>query len=292
MATAVSLVIFGAAMRAKQLQSSAPRLFGISATKAPIVAIVRRGPSDWSHVGAWFTDDDVYESGAWLRGTLYPQKCDLSPDGRWLAYSAMKHPGDWPAGQIYEAISRLPWLTALAAWNSGTTYTRGIHFVDEPAASNVGDPDVGDATPCLRRYGLQLTRAGQFSVEHRRGWVESVETPPRGAGGHWDEKRLVEMVKDQPGGTLALHVDGAYAGFRSGDPGVDPASYWLSWGEDIEVLEDVQWADWDERGRLLVATFDGRLQVWSPDDGMVREVASLAESVPEAVTAPDWATEW
>jgi len=290
-AGAVGLNIPVVAVEVGQMQSSAPRIFGIPAKEAPIVAVIRRGPTDWSHIGAWFTDDGLYEPGAWLRGQVYPQKCDLSPDGRWLVYSAMSYPGDWPAGQIYEAISRLPWLTALAAWNSGTTYTRGMHFVDERDDSDVGDPDVGDATPCLQRFGLRWTRSGQFAVEHRRGWVESAGTPSREAGGPWDERRRVEMVRPQPGGTVTLHVDGAYAGFRSGHPSEDPPTYWTVTGNRMDVLEEAQWADWDAHGRLLVATTDGRLQTRSLD-GRVADVASLAELTPESVPAPSWASEW
>ncbi|MGH8892147.1 MAG: hypothetical protein ACRDWY_02395 [Actinomycetes bacterium] len=61
-----------------------PRLFGIPAENAPVVAVLRRGPSDWWHVGVWATDRMAYEPGAWVHGTVYPQRCDLSPDGRWL----------------------------------------------------------------------------------------------------------------------------------------------------------------------------------------------------------------
>lgn len=273
-------------------RSPGPRIFGIPAAAAPLVAVIRRGPSGWSHVGVWRTDEGVYEPGAWLRGTLYPQKCDVSPNGRWLAYSAMKQPADWPAGEIYEAVSRLPWLTALAAWNSGTTYTRGIHFTRNPADTDVGAPDVGDSAPCLERYGLCWTGAEQFSVEHRRGWHESGATLPRAAGGPWDEKRNVEMVKKQPGGAITLHVAGAYAGFRSGDPSVEPPVYWLTSGDDIGPLEAVQWADWNSSGRLLVATADGRLQTRSLGHGTLAEVADLGKLVPQPTPPPDWATEW
>jgi hypothetical protein len=61
-----------------------PRLFGIPATKASAIAVLRRGPSDWSHVGRSDPDAGTYESGSWIHGRLYPQRCDVSPDGRWL----------------------------------------------------------------------------------------------------------------------------------------------------------------------------------------------------------------
>lgn len=272
--------------------SSLPRIFGIGAADAPTVAVIRRGPSDWCHIGRWDLESDTYGPGAWFRGTLYPQKCDLSPDGRWLVYSAMKVGSDWPAGDIYEAISRLPWLTALAAWNSGTTYTRGIHFTADRSETDVGPPDVGDYAPCLARYGLRWTRPEQFAVEHRRGWQESEGTAPRDAGGAWDEKRRVEMVKAHPTRDLALHVEGRYAGFRAGDPNDGPPMYWLGPDEDVELLDDVQWADWDAHGRLLVATFGGLLQARSLAGEATVEVADLGQVSPQPALAPDWGQRW
>lgn len=203
----------------------------------------------------------------------------------------MKHPADWPGGEIYEAISRLPWLTALAAWNAGTTYTRGIHLVEERGSESVGEPDIGDARPFLRRYGLRLTGADQFSVERRRGWVESDSNPPRQAGGPWDDRRRVEMVKTQPGGQTTLHVEGNYAGFRSGDPNSGPPVYWTESNGEILVLEGVQWADWDSAGGLLTASNDGMLQTRAVDSE-VTDVADLGGLIPDPQPAPDWAAEW
>ena len=266
-----------------------PRVFGIPATQSPVVAVIRRGPSDWSHVGAWRTDTDTFEPGAWFRGTLYPQKCDLSSDGKWFVYSAMKQPGDWPAGAVYEAVSHLPWLTALAAWGSGTTYTRGLHFTAS-ADSEVGDPDVGvlDA----KRFGLRWNKPVQFCVERRRGWRESPDTPPPETGGPWDEKRHVEMTKRQPEGHWRLHVDGSYAAFRTSDPDPGSVSYWLTDDRDIVVLDDVQWADWDRNGDLLAATNDGGLQRRKLTTAVTTEVADLSLLKPRPRPAPKWASVW
>ena len=267
-----------------------PRIFGIPASDAPVVAIVRRGPSDWCHMGRWDLSNDTYHPGAWFRGVIYPQKCDLSPDGRFLLYSAMKVGSDWAAGEIYEAIARLPWLSALAAWNSGTTYTRGMHFVARAEDGDVGAPDVGDVAGCP--YGLRLTRPDQFAVERRRGWNESWSTGPRESGGPWDEQRRVEMVKGHPALDLALHVDGRYAAFRTGKPSDGAPAYWISSGDDREVLTDVQWADWDVSGRLLVATSGGRLEARSVTGGATADVADLGPLSPQPEPAPDWASKW
>jgi hypothetical protein len=58
-------------------------------------------------------------------------------------------------------------------------------------------------------------------------------------------------------------------------------------------LDDVQWADWDERGRLLVATRCGKLQVRELR-GLTCDVVfehDLAPLAPDPTPAPAWAAE-
>ena len=87
---------------------SGPRIFGIVANEAPVVAVIRRGPSSWCATGRWDVAAATYEPGTWIHGTVYPQRCDLSPDGRWLAAFVLKQSGDWAAGSAYVSLSRLP----------------------------------------------------------------------------------------------------------------------------------------------------------------------------------------
>ena len=101
----------------------APRLFGICATAADVVAVLRRGPSDWTHLGLWDLTSEQFHSGSWLRARVYQQRCDLSPDGRYLCYFALNGGAQWDAGDTYIAVSRLPWFTALAAWGELTSST-------------------------------------------------------------------------------------------------------------------------------------------------------------------------
>jgi len=273
---------------------TAPRIFCIPATAAPIVAVLRRGPSPWYHVGRWNVEEWTYEPGAWLRGRLFPQKCDVSPDGRWLAYSAQKHSARWPAGTIYEAISRLPWLHALAAWEAGSTYTRGFRFDAETMTSDLGPPDVGDVTPCLERYGLRINRAHQFAVERRRGWTETEDSASRHPGDLWDEKRRVRMSKPQPSGFAVLEVEGSYAAFRD-NPGLrEPPCYGVVEEGDVSPLEEAQWADWSASGVLLVATLAGRLEAHEWGGGAKSKIfeEDLAALTPAPEAAPQWASEW
>lgn len=278
----------------RSVKKPGPRIFCIPATASPILAVMSRGPSGWYHVGRWNVQEWVYEPGAWFRGRLFPQKCDLSPDGRWLAYSAHQPSARWPAGTIYEAVSRLPWLHALAAWEAGTTYTRGIRFDDEPTTSDLGTPDVEDVTPCLRRYGLRLNRACQFAVERRRGWVETDDSDPRDPKDLWDERRAVRMRKEQPNGSAVLQVAGAYAAFRDNPNARTPASYSITERGRTEVLGGVQWADWTATGILLTATTQGSLEAHAWADGLTRKIYEhdLAVLRPDPAPPPNWALEW
>jgi hypothetical protein len=122
------------------------RVFGIGATAADVVAVLRRGPSGWCHVGRWDVAARRYEPGSWLHGTLYPQRCDLSADGRYLCYVAFKGNSTWELGATYIAVSRLPWLTALAAWRTCGTWPRGAHFVADAGRCDLGPPGAGDTS--------------------------------------------------------------------------------------------------------------------------------------------------
>ena len=112
-----------------------PRLFVIFAESAHEAVIFRRGPARWCHVVRWDTMHDTFFRGAWFKGRIYPEKCDLSPDGRLLLYFA--HQGS-RVGTNYTtawtAISRSPWLTAIGLWPQGTTYGGGGRFTDNRSA--------------------------------------------------------------------------------------------------------------------------------------------------------------
>lgn len=108
------------------------RPFVIMARDAPVAAVIKRGPSDWYQVLRWDTTDDTITEGAWFRGRIYPEKCDLSPDGELIVVFC--HQGR-KVGTSYTdawtAVSRLPWLHALALWPQGTTYGGGGRFLDD-----------------------------------------------------------------------------------------------------------------------------------------------------------------
>ncbi len=269
-----------------------PRIYCIPATKAPIVAVLRRGPTNWSHIGRWDIEKGLYEPGAWLGGRLFPRRSDLSPDGRFLCYFAHKPSAAWEHGEAYVALSKLPWLTALHAFPTCGTWTRGYYFTEDHGENNLKDMKL--PIP----YGLRSIAAVQLANERRRGWEETLDSPKREPQDLWDERRNARMHKRQPQGNLLLCVESR--GWAGGEFGVDQAvdglrvRYWLEANGELEALDHLQWADWDREGHLLVATRSGKLQVLNFDgDGsevLFEEDLSIYE--PNPSPAPAWAQRW
>jgi hypothetical protein len=243
-------------------------------------------------VGRWDLEAPRYEPGAWLRGRLFPRRSDLSPDGRWLCYFAHKPTATWELGEAYVALSRLPWLTALHAFATCGTWTRGFHFTEDGAH---GDPEHAKLPI---PYGLRSIPMVQFANERRHGWEEAPDSPPREPTDAWDVRRNARMQRRQPAGDRLLCVESV--GMAGGEFGVDQAvdgmrvRYWLETDDELEPLDDLQWADWDRQGRLLAATRSGKLQIWNFDGGrcetLFEEDLSLLE--PQPVPAPAWAERW
>lgn len=269
-----------------------PRIYCIPATDASVVAVFRRGPSQWAHVGRWDLAAGRYEPGAWLAGRIFPRRADLSPDGIYLCYFAHKPSATWGHGEAYVAISKLPWLTALHALATCGTWTRGYYFTQD------GGNEDSRAAALPIPYGLRSIPAVQFANERRRGWIEAPDSPIRNPNDTWDERRNARMRKPQPHGTRILCVESV--GWAGGEFGADQAvdglsvRYSMESGGDIEMLDDLQWADWNREGELLVATRSGRLQVRRCVDArsVVTFEADLSTLEPNPVPAPSWAGHW
>jgi hypothetical protein len=113
-----------------------PRLFVIFAPRAHEAVIFRRGPARWYHVIRWNTEHDRFYRGAWFKGRIYPEKCDLSPDGELLLYFV--HQGSRLRTTYTDAwtgISHSPWLTAIGLWPQGTTFGGGGRFTADRSAT-------------------------------------------------------------------------------------------------------------------------------------------------------------
>ena len=111
------------------------RLFMVFARKSPTAVIFRRGPSKWVQLIKWDTKSDTFEPGQWFNGRIYERRSDLSPDGSMLIYFAQKISARSIKDQEYTyawtAISKPPYLTALALWPKGDCWHGGGSFKND-----------------------------------------------------------------------------------------------------------------------------------------------------------------
>lgn len=129
------------------------RVHPILARKSNTAVIIRRGPSKSVCTMHWDRRRDTFKLGQWLRGRIYERRCDLSPDGRHFIYFAMN--GKW-SGQVngsWTAISRAPYLKALALWPWGDCWNGGgLFLTDSRFWRNAGyHQDTPDTVGRLRK---------------------------------------------------------------------------------------------------------------------------------------------
>jgi hypothetical protein len=283
----------------------APRLAMIQARQAPVAVVFRRGPSKWVECIRWNLSNDTIERGHWFHGRIYERRSDLSPDGSKLIYFASKFTGrtlkDREYTYAWTAISRPPWLTALALWPKGDCWHGGGLFRDDrtvwlnhkpeqavphpdhrPRFLRVLDnPDArGEDEPV---YGQRLTRDGWAIVEP---W----DWEFTGIGGGFRTNQPEVRHREQPGGSGRVVMRRYLQRYRY----IERFSL-----EDVEAPSDLplgsaQWVDWDRAGRLLLLD-EGRLLVAAVDQGKIARptvVADLTDDRPEERGPPLDARVW
>ena len=98
------------------------------AREAPDAIVFRRGPSRQTCLVSWDRSHDTFEVGQWFKGSVYPERSDLSPDGRWLVTFLGKFTG--PLG-TWTVLSRPPYFTAATLWPNGSTWGGGGFFLSD-----------------------------------------------------------------------------------------------------------------------------------------------------------------
>jgi hypothetical protein len=270
--------------------------------------ILRRGPSKDVEVIRWNLTSDVFERGHWFHGRIYEKRSDLSPDGELLVYFASKYTGRTADEASYTdtwtAVSRAPWLTALALWPKGDCWWGGGLFLDDrslwlnhrpteavphpdhlPTALTVEpNPDAkGENEPI---YARRLDRDGWTL---RRALVVEGPEPNRGFRTVVPEERVKHL---RPGMNEIVIV-------------LERRLDRYTWRERFQIESaqrtpelppgPVDWVDWDQRGARLIALSGGRVWAMELTDGRLgrfRELLDLRGDRPESREAPPWARHW
>jgi hypothetical protein len=104
------------------------RLHVILARQSPLALVIRRGPAKQVCTILWNRRTDEFTLGQWLKGRIYEDRCDLSPDGHYLIYFAYDGRTHREYGPAWTAVSRTPWLKAIALYSKGSTWGGGGYF--------------------------------------------------------------------------------------------------------------------------------------------------------------------
>ena len=283
------------------------RLFCILARAAPAGVIFRRGPSKWVRLIKWNTETDSFERGQWFRGRIYERRCDLSPDGSLLIYFAQKITAesldDSEYTYAWTAISRPPWLTALALWPKGDCWHGGGLFdISRKGVWLNHRPECARPHPDHRPRGLIVRSNPEaygedypiYDIRLRRdGWVTTQEgSYPWEGRGPRTEKAEVRQ-KPNRAGTMTLRMTLDAVDFAEyGGPYVTSYRILRPGGAEIPV-DGASWADWDQQDRLVFIrdgkVFEGEVAA----DGLrIAELAEFNDDKPERIKSPEWAREW
>lgn len=282
------------------------RLHAILARKAPAAVVFRRGPSKQVLLIRWDTEKHLFEAGQWFKGRIYEHRCDLSPSGAKLVYFAAKHREPFYS---WTAVSRPPFLTALALWPKGDCWGGGGLFRNERILHLNHRPGEMDLAAGFRLPGkIKLEAFGErpgwgeddpiFSTRLRRdGWSLRSEGPWRenkqgiSPWIEWPEPIVWEKVRGKL--TLQMRILGLKE--RDGPWYVLEHAVMGPGGDTFLRIGRSDWADWSRSGELLYAKA-GRLYraAVEPRSGLgtPEELIDLRGLRFEEAEAPPAALQW
>lgn len=279
------------------------RLFLLFARDANIAVIFRRGPSRWVQVVLWRTDIDTFEEGQWFHGRIYERRADLAPDGSLLIYFASKFNAatikDRSYTYAWTAISKPPFLTALALWPKGDCWHGGGSFKDNRTVVLNHKVEVASPHPNHKPSQLKVTLKKNVHGEddpiyserlERDGWrlEQEWKVENRGYPQMFSTTQPEIRTKLRPGTSQSLQLIRSIHGLNCSEEFV------LIDRRRSVNLDSASWADWDQQGRLVIAA-QGRIYTGALDEdgNMVKhELLNLNLSKPKTIAAPAWAASW
>ena len=185
------------------------RVHAILATDAPVGVVIRRGPSRQVAVLGWDTETDEFRLGQWFSGRIYERRCDISPDGKHFLYFAMNGYWDAETKGSWTAMSRAPFLKAVALWPKGDCWNGGGLFLggdrfwlnagcsEGEAVGSVALKRVdeypwheGYGGECAGVYYIRLQRTGWVLRKSEPGGGGTVSTFEKPVEAHWKLRKL------------------------------------------------------------------------------------------------------
>lgn len=253
-------------------QMTPPRLYVLTARDCAGALILRRGPSRWVATIGWDRDSNTFQTGQWFHGRIFEHRSDLSPDGRHLVIFAGKGGTRW-----WTAVSRVPWLTAIAFFPQDSTWGGGGAFAapgvvwrngSGPADTLPPDelrPAPADAFP-HSTDGFHMGST-QVALMQTRDWRLL-----RG------ESYDAVLARDLPDGGL---IELSFA-IGARDRAIISNRYTLIGRDGTRAETGWEWADiW--RGRLQYAD---RGALWELNAGTPQLIRDFTDMMPERRQAP------
>lgn len=285
--------------------------------------VFRRGPSRHVAILKWWLETDTVELGQWFRGRIYERRCDLSPDGELMVYFAATYRGPLAS---WTAVSRPPFLTALALWQNGSGWGGGGLFTSsrELGLNHRADkmalaPHM--TCPAKMQFAQYAEYAGHGEdnpICHDRmtrdGWtcVAAGRASPYRMNGpeHWTFDEPEAYERPQPRHpprhkarpvvhSMILRRELRGIGVRNGAWYREAFSLRDADGV-TRPIPDCDWADWDSTGDLLFAARGHlyRLDAHSATRSAVeaaaaaRVIADLRSLIFEPIDSPEAAQKW
>lgn len=269
-----------------------PRLHVLLAREAKTGLVIRRGPSKRVCTIGWDRENDRFTIGQWLNGRIYERRCDLSPDGKHLIYFAMNGRWSGPVKGSWSAISKTPYLKALALFPKGDCWHGGGLFLSDRdywLNDGYGHETRRDVSglkrtqeypwhehyggECLGVYYIRLQRDGWKLQEYiQKAEYENASIFDKRINNHWSLRKFAHATINSPPGR------GCY---------YDEHALWNPKTETLIPFPDWEWADVD-RNRIAW-TVAGSLHVGKvgskglEDDRCLQDFSSLSF---ERLTAP------
>jgi hypothetical protein len=278
------------------LKSPSCRLKVLLARSNPVGVIFRRGPSRWVQLIHWNTETDDFKSGQWFHGHIYDGRSDLSPDGSLLVYFAHKFNRKTVADKEYTyawtAISKPPYLTALAVWPKGDCWHGGGLFEGQ--------------------CDLFLNHKPESAVPHPKHLPKGLRVQPNPQAHGEDDPLLIPRM-ERDGWKFVQWLDYDYGARRTNQPAIREKRFkklllqieqyfdrdeqllcYVVNGRGVRMEIGVgSWADIDQHGRLVFSS-EGKLfsGVVKKDRVVLTELADFSKAKPSPLKAPAWAQRW